>query len=272
MKCDTFHRVLVADDEQPSREYICELVKQDNRFQVVSVCENGESAIAQAAQHPLDAAFLDVQMPGVDGFRVLESIQGIRPLIVFVTAHSEYAVKAFECEAFDYIKKPIEPSRFSHVLDRLHQRLSEREDSRDAGSLASLKSETDIENKTSGAPSKRILKAVREDLLYEEDEIELIESAGNYINVRVNGDTFLVRESLENFCRSLESPNFVRVHRSYSVNVSCVRKMRYGKSGSSELFLSDVHTLPVIRIRPKQVAEILRRLVDPPSIHDDESS
>ena len=269
MSTDSLYSVLVADDELPSRQYVCELIEQDPRFQIVSVCDNGESTVAEAQRVQPNAAFIDIQMPGMNGFEVLESLHSSRPLVIFVTAYGDYALKAFEYEAFDYVKKPIDPSRFSRVLDRIDSRLSENAPISSSTPTATATTEEQLLPNQEESSEKKLLSAVREDLVYQESEVQLIESAGNYVNVRIRDESYLVRESLESFYRNLESPDFVRVHRSYVVNVQWVRKMRYGKSGSAQLFLADGHTVPVSRSRRKEVTDILRRLVDPPSIQDD---
>jgi two-component system LytT family response regulator len=262
------HRVLVADDELPSRQYVCELVRQDPRFEVVAVSDSGQSTVAQSQEIHLDAVFLDIQMPGMDGFEVLEALHGSNPLVVFVTAYGDYALQAFENEAFDYVKKPIDPSRFSRVLDRIHQRLVEKKIVTSQSPQVTSTNVTKTISTSSIQQEKKILNAVRQDLVYQESEIQLIESASNYVDVRINGESHLVRETLENFCRSLSSTDFVRVHRSFVVNVRWVHKMQYGKSGSAELCLVDGHLVPVSRSRRKEVASIIRRLIDPSDMDD----
>lgn len=262
------HRVLVADDELPSRQYVCELVRQDPRFEVVAVSDSGQSTVAQSQEIHLDAVFLDIQMPGMDGFEVLEALHGSNPLVVFVTAYGDYALQAFENEAFDYVKKPIDPSRFSRVLDRIHQRLVEKKIVTLQSPQVTSTNVTKTISTSSIQQEKKILNAVRQDLVYQESEIQLIESASNYVDVRINGESHLVRETLENFCRSLSSTDFVRVHRSFVVNVRWVHKMQYGKSGSAELCLVDGHLVPVSRSRRKEVASIIRRLIDPSDMDD----
>lgn len=269
MTNDSRHNVLIADDELPSRHYVCELVKEDPRFRVVAVCDSGQSTVAHARETPLDAVFLDIRMPGMDGFEVAEAIQDRTPLVVFVTAYGDYALRAFEHEAFDYVRKPIDPARFARVLDRVHQRLLEKK-----AAIAQRPQGRQVEDTTAVAPStsqhgKKLLSAVRQDLLYQECEIQLVESASNYVNVRINDESYLVRESMDNFCRELSSPDFVRVHRSFVVNVRWVRKMRYGKSGSAELDLEGGYVVPVSRSRRKEVTDILRRLIEPSNIQDD---
>jgi len=262
------HLVLVADDELPSRRYVCELIKLDSRFQVVAICDSGKSAVAQAQEFQLDAVFLDIRMPGMDGFEVLETFQDDSPLVVFVSAYGDFALRAFEYKAFDYVKKPIDPARFSQVLDRVHQRLDEKKAATSQMIQSRSTDELHANSPKSIQQDTRVLNAVRQDLVYKESEIQLVESAANYVNVRINSESYLVRESLENFCRKLSSADFVRVHRSFVVNVRWVQKMRYGKSGSAELYLADGHTVPVSRSRRKEVTVIMRRLIDSSEIQD----
>ena len=269
MTGENLYSVLVADDELPSRQYVCELVKQDPRFRVVAVCDSGQSTVTETQKFQLDAVFLDIQMPGMDGFEVLEAIQDSNPLVVFVTAYSDYALRAFEYEAFDYVKKPINPTRFSQVLDRIHQRVAEKKAVNSKLPQVSSTGDTKTISASAIQQGKKVLNAVRQDLIYQECDIQFVESASNYVNVRINDESYLVRESLENFCSRLSSPDFVRVHRSFVVNVQWVRKMRYGKSGTAELDLADGHVVPVSRSRRNKVTDILRRLIDSSDIQDD---
>jgi two-component system LytT family response regulator len=236
----------------------------------MAVCDSGRSALAATERLPLDALFLDIQMPGIDGFGVVQAIQGSRPLIIFITAHGDFALQAFEAQVFDYVKKPIDPARFALVLDRIHQRLIEKQLM--ASQLGQAAADVDSKSTTTGSmpQDQKLLNAVRQDLVYRECEIQCIESASNYVNVRINAESYLVRESLEKFCSRLRSPDFVRVHRSHVVNVRWVRSMRNGKSGSAELDLDDGHVVPVSRSRRKKVSAVLKCLIDPTEIRDDD--
>lgn len=250
-------RALIADDEPLSRGYLRALTELDTRFEVVAVCESGFAAVAYAKDSPLDVAFLDVRMPGLDGFQAFEKMQDTSPLVVFVTAFSDYAVRAYDCGACDYITKPIDPSRFAETLDRVSSRLLERE----AAQSGRTKPASRFAPSCEASQVKRVLAGVRQDVVCLESEIEVIESNGNYVNIRINGETCLVRQSLESFCRKLDSPPFVRVHRSFVVNIRCVRAIRYGKSGTAELELADGFTVAVSRRHRTAVAEVLRSTV-----------
>lgn len=270
MSAATPYRVLVADDEPHSRQYVCALVTRDSRFQVVEVCDCGSSAIAKVQDSHVDVMFLDIQMPGLDGFAVIDAISGHKPLIIFVTAFGEHALRAFEYQAFDYVKKPIDPTRFANVLDRLCQRLDESRSGTSPLVVADAR-----DNAPTSAhinlPSKKVLNAIRQDVLYQEHELQVVESSGNYVNVRVNNESYLVRTTLEHFCQDLDPAIFVRVHRSFVVNVRWVRRMQYGKFGSAELHLADGFVVPVSRGRRTEVAKILRRCNECSEILDDEN-
>ncbi len=271
MSAEFPYRVLVADDEPHSRRYVCALVERDSRFQVAEVCDSGHAAIAKVQDNPVDVMFLDIQMPGLDGFAVIDAIGDIKPLIVFVTAFGEHALRAFEYQAFDYVKKPIDPTRFASVLDRLCRRLNEgRSDTSqlpvpDARVNATTSAKTHI-------PIKKVLNAVRQDVLYQESELQVVESSGNYVSVRVNNETFLVRTTLEHFCQDLDPAIFVRVHRSFVVNIQSVRRMQYGKFGSAELYLADGYIVPVSRGRRSEVAKILRNCSECSEILEDDGT
>lgn len=254
------YQVLIADDELPSRQYIGALVSQDSRFRVLASCDNGLEAVAHARAAQVDVAFLDIRMPGMSGFQVLEAIESSVSLIVFVTAYSDYAVRAYDVDAFDYVTKPLDPTRFSETLDRLSTRLQERRavsQQQATGSAASSGSPMPIHP----AGSKKLLNTVGHDLVCTDDEIEAIESQGNYVNVRIRGEYYLVRESLESFSGQLSAATFVRVHRSFVVNIHRVLAMRHGKSGTAEVVLADGHIVPVSRRHRNRVAEALRKIL-----------
>lgn len=247
-------RALIADDEPLSRGYLRALAELDSRFEIAAVCESGFAAVAYAKDSPLDVAFLDIRMPGLDGFQALAEMRDTNPLVVFVTAYSDYAVRAYECGAFDYVTKPIDPARFAETLNRVTSRLLER----DAAQAGGMEPASRSPSSFPASEEKRVLTGVRQDVVFTESEIEVIESHGNYVSVRINGEPCLVRQSLDGFCRQLDSPFFVRAHRSFVVNLKRVRTIRYGKSGTAELKLADGFVVPVSRRHRNDVTEQLR--------------
>lgn len=248
--------MLIADDERLSRDYLRALIEQDPRFEIALVCGSGLEAIVYASQSHLDVAFLDVRMPGLDGFQTSDGLRNAGPLVVFVTAYSDYAIRAYDCGAVDYVTKPILPSRFAQTLDRINDRLLERAAAQSKGApppTATIKSPLPLD--------RRLLTGVHQDVVYANSEIEVIESEGNYVNVRIHGESYLVRESLDSFSRKLEFPPFVRTHRSFVVNALAVRTIRYGKTGTAELTLADNYLVPVSRRHRNTVAEVLRTVL-----------
>jgi two-component system LytT family response regulator len=250
-------RVLIADDEQLSRDYLYALAKLDARFEVTAVCESGLHVLDCASQSPLDVAFLDVSMPGLNGFQIAERLPRPSPLVVFVTAFSDFAVRAYDCGAIDYVTKPIDPSRFSQTLDRVNDRLHER----DAAQTRMTPPTAAPGGELAAPPERRLLAGVRQDVVYTHSEIQLIQSQGNYVNVWINGEPCLVRESLDRFCSELDPSAFVRVHRSYVVNMRYVRAIRYERAGTAELTLADGFLVPVSRRHRNAVSESLRALM-----------
>lgn len=252
-------RVLIADDEQLSRDYLCALAKLDARFEVTALCESGIQVLEYASQSPLDVAFLDVSMPGLNGFQIVERLPCPPPLVVFVTAFSDFAVRAYDCGAIDYVTKPIDPSRFSQTLDRVNDRLHER----GAAQTRMTPPTADPVRGLAEPQERRLLAGVRQDVVYTHGEIQMIQSQGNYVNVRINGESCLVRESLDRFCSVLDPSAFVRVHRSYVVNMRYVRAVRYERAGTAELTLADGCVVPVSRRHRNAVSESLRTLMPP---------
>lgn len=246
--------MLIADDEVLGRDYVRILVEQDPRFEVVFVCESGDDALTCVEGANIDVAFLDIRMPGLDGFQTADRLIDVSPIVVFVTAFSDYAVRAYEFGAFDYVTKPIDPARFESTLNRVADRLLERQAAQSGGAADLATQEAD------GVPrdSRRLLSGVRQGFVYKDSEVEVVESHGNYVDVRIRGETCRVRESLESFCGKLAFPPFARVHRSYVVNIKCVHTIRYGKSGTAELTLSDGYVVPVSRRHRNGVTEALR--------------
>jgi len=259
MRHEGAFQALVADDEPLSRQYLAALVGHDPRFAVAAACANGSEAAGAAAATKLDVAFLDVRMPRMDGFQALHAMRPYVPLFVFVTAYSEYAVRAFEVDAADYVTKPIDPVRFARTLDRLCVRLAKRREGL-AGRPEVAPADEAFGVAPAGLLGARLLSAVGRELVYRETEIEFVESNRNYVNVRLRGEFTLVRESLESFCRRLPSVDFVRVHRSYVVNMRWVRQLRYGKAGTAEIILADGQAIPVSRRSRRKVAELLRSM------------
>jgi two-component system LytT family response regulator len=259
-------RAIIADDEPLARRGIRQLLEPHSDVTVVAETRNGyETVRALHSLHP-DLLFLDVQMPELDGFGVLREFAAERmPAVIFVTAYDEFAVRAFEAQALDYLVKPVEEARFAKALERTREQL--RADGALALSqrLAALLASREQERLAMPVTRRRLLVPTSSgELVLEAAEIDWIEADDYYAAIHAHGRRHLMRASLAALEARLYGGDvrFVRAHRSALVNVDRVRELRSDSAGESFLVLRDGTRVPVSRRRREQVAEQLRRLAD----------
>ena len=213
-------RALVVDDEPVARRRLKTLLSAESRVDVVGECEDGSGAIhAVRRLHP-DLMFLDVQMPGLDGFDVIELLKPEEcPAIVFVTAYDKYAMKAFDVHAADYLLKPFERGRLTRAVTRAAALAGSAEN---PGRLHAL-----VETVRAGRPLRRFLvRTAERAYAVRTEDVESIESADHYVELRTARGTHLVRESLSTIEKRLDPEAFVRIHRSTIVNVARIAELR----------------------------------------------
>lgn len=237
-------RTLVVDDEPPARHTLRLLLQRHPDFALTTECAHGEDAIAAIRADAPDVLFLDVQMPGLDGFDVLRAIgPSTVPAVIFVTAYDQYALRAFETHALDYLLKPFSDERFEAVLDRVRARLRERNQASIGARLTAMLATT--------GPSPELQQLVVRDggrtLVIPYDDITWIEAEDYYVRVHTKARQTLARLSLRALAASLDPRVFVRVHRSAIVNVRCVREVEPLASGDQRLVLADGTELRVSR-------------------------
>jgi two-component system, LytTR family, response regulator len=236
-------RTIIVDDEPLGREALLEALRHRADVEVVAVCTNGAEALAAAAELSPDLMLLDVQMPAVDGLTVARSLNGHPPpFVVFVTAHDEYAVRAFELEALDYVLKPIEDDRLNDCLDRVKRRhAAQRHESADHLRLAleRLAPRGQEQFLVNGPGGKVTVVAA--------SEIEYVTAADNYVRLHTSRGAPLLRGSLKSVGERLDPERFVRVHRSCLVDARRIREMRTLPNGDYELLLESGTTLPMSR-------------------------
>ena len=226
-------KVVVADDEPPARQVLTSLLAADTDFVLVGECGDGGSAVDVCESRSVDLLFLDVQMPGLDGFGVVGALGPNRvPEIVFVTAFDQHALRAFEAQALDYLLKPFSDERFAHVIAHVKRRLRVR-DAGDLGArLAALTT----------AHEARVRQLVLRDggrtVIIPWDDIDWIEAEDYCVRFHTTRDRPLVRGSLQQMAARLDAAEFVRIHRSAIVNVTRVREIRPLPSGDHEVILS----------------------------------
>jgi two-component system LytT family response regulator len=267
-------RALIVDDEPLARRGIRQLLEPTVDVEVVGECRNGREALAALDTLAPDLVFLDVQMPELDGFDVLRARGPARmPHVVFITAYDEFAVRAFETHALDYLVKPVNEVRFAAALDRVRERMRFAEAlelTRRIGDLLAAHHRrgqrrvgaTDSTSRTPPLiPARRLLvPTATGDLVHDVDELDWIQAEEYYAAVHARGRRHLIRESLASLAQRLDPDRFVRAHRSAIGSLDRVREMRSAAPGESVLVLRDGTRVPVSRRRREQVAELIRRL------------
>jgi two-component system, LytTR family, response regulator len=247
-------RVLVADDEPLARRGVRQLLSGHHDMVVVAESRNGpETLRAMEALSP-DLLFLDVQMPEMSGFDVLRARGPERmPAVVFVTAHDQFAVQAFEAQALDYLVKPLNVERFEAALTRVRQRLEMAEAVDLAARLSAL-----LAAERAAGIERLVVSTANGELVIPVDDIDWIGAEDYYACVYVGGKRHLTREALASLERHLDSRKFVRVHRSAIVRLDRIRELR-GSLGGDKVLLRDGTRVPVSRRRRRAVEELLRR-------------
>jgi two-component system LytT family response regulator len=238
-------RTLIVDDEPLGRERIRSLLHPDPDIDVIGECGDGRQAIAAIVELRPDLLFLDVQMPEVDGFAVLEAIAPERmPAVIFVTAYDRYAVKAFEVHALDYLLKSFDRDRFQAAVGRAKEDIRRAREGqvtdRLAGLLESLQERQKFLTRILVRSSARII-------FLSVDELDWAEAADNYVRLHVGKDTHLLRETLQVFARRLDPATFLRIHRSTLVNLDRIRELRPLFHGDYSVRLKDGTELTLSR-------------------------
>ena len=265
-------RALIVDDEPLARRGIRQLLEPNDDIEIVGECRNGREALAALDTASPDLVFLDVQMPEIDGFEVVRTRGPSRmPHVIFVTAYDEFAVRAFETHALDYLVKPVNEARFAAALDRARERMRFTEalelTRRIGDLLAAHDHRLDRGAEESAAPAASFVPARRlvvptstGDLVLDVDEIDWIQAEDYYAALHARGRRHLIRESLASLEQRLDPRRFIRVHRSAIVSVDRIREMRSAAAtGESFLVLRDGTRVPVSRRRREHVSELIRR-------------
>lgn len=219
-------RTVIADDEPLARERLKLLLAADPEIKIVADCRNGNEVIATLKERQIDLLFLDIQMPGSSGFDVIEAI-GLpnMPMTVFVTAHNEYAVEAFEVHALDYLVKPIERKRLEGALARVKERIRLEEAFAARQEISSVLTALRTVAGQDSYPQRLLAKNGNRGSVVCVSEIEWIEAADYYVCLHAGGKKHLLRESIKALEAKLNPAKFVRLHRSAIVNIDHVREI-----------------------------------------------
>ena len=256
-------RTILVDDEPLAIQGMELRLQQFDDVEIIDKCINGREAIRAIKTHKPDLVFLDIQMPGFDGFSVVQGLMEVEPpLFVFVTAYGDHALRAFEAQAVDYLMKPVDETRLADTLDRVRQRLSEKQSVGEAAmlkdALAEHAPEAAADLAGDGVAATGEVSANRFEKLInikdqgqifrvDVDTIELIEAAGDYMVIKTGDNSLVLRETMKDLEKRLDPRRFQRVHRSTIVNLDLVKQVKPHTNGECFLVLNSGGSVKVSR-------------------------
>ncbi len=250
-------RTLIVDDEKLAIQGLQLRLQPYSDVEVIGTCANGREAIRAIKTEKPDLVFLDIQMPGFDGFSVVKGVMEIEPpLFVFVTAYEEHAIRAFEANAVNYLMKPVDNDKLADTLDRVRTRLAEKRSAEEAEKLKDVLAEIApdaIENLPADEESigryERMINIKDRGQIFRVDveSIEHIEAAGDYMCIYTGDNSLILRETMKDLERRLDPRVFQRVHRSTIVNLDQVRQVKPHTNGECFLVLESGAEVKVSR-------------------------
>ncbi|MDI1296737.1 MAG: LytTR family DNA-binding domain-containing protein [bacterium] len=254
-------RTILVDDESLATQGLMLRLEAHEDVEILETCSNGREAIRAIKTHKPDLVFLDIQMPGFDGFSVVQGMMEVEPpLFIFVTAYSDHAIRAFEAQAVDYLMKPVDEGRLADALARVRLRLSDKRQVQEAEKLREVLAEvapqamSDFNAADEGdAPaSNRFEKLINikdrgQIFRVDVDSIERIDAAGDYMCIYTADNSLILRETMKDLEKRLDPRNFQRVHRSTIVNLSQVRQVKPHTNGECFLVLESGAQVKVSR-------------------------
>jgi two-component system LytT family response regulator len=252
-------KVLVADDEPLARERLASLLSQEPDMEMVGQARDGEEAVTAIHDDSPDLVFLDVQMPQMNGFDVIEAVGSDKmPLVIFVTAYDQHALKAFQVRALDYLLKPFDRERFKDALGRARKQL-EREENGDLGRrlLALVKDLRRDQPKS----DRLVVKSGGRLFFLRTDEIDWVEAAGNYVRLHVGPGSHLLRETMNAIEGRLDPEKFFRIHRSRIVNMERIQELQPWLNGEYAVLLRTGTRLTLSRGYREKLQDRLGRAI-----------
>ncbi len=252
-------RTILVDDEPLAIQGLELRLAAHEDVEIIDKCQNGREAIRSIKTHKPDLVFLDIQMPGFDGFSVVQGMMEVEPpLFVFVTAYSDHAIRAFEANAMDYLMKPVDEGRLADTLERVRQRLTEKRGVEEVEKLKEVLAEVAPEAAEELAASDGDVSASRYEKLInikdrgqifrvDVDTIEVVEAAGDYMCIKTADNTLVLRETMKDLEKRLDPRRFQRVHRSTIVNLDQVKQVKPHTNGECFLVLDSGSQVKVSR-------------------------
>jgi two-component system LytT family response regulator len=254
-------RTILVDDEKLAIQGLQLRLAPFEDVEIIDTCANGREAIRKIKTEKPDLVFLDIQMPGFDGFSVVKGVMEIEPpLFVFVTAYEEHAIRAFEANAINYLMKPVDEQKLADTIERVRQRLAEKKSAEDAEQLLDVLAEVapdraqDFVDTTTITPEsadrfEKLINVKDRGQIFrvEVDTIEHIEAAGDYMIISTGDNSLVLRETMKDLERRLDPRKFQRVHRSTIVNLDLVRQVKPHTNGECFLVLESGAEVKVSR-------------------------
>jgi two-component system, LytTR family, response regulator len=248
-------QALIVDDEPLARERVRSMLRDEADVEIVGECGDGPAAVAAVKKLSPDILFLDVQMPGMDGFDVLRQLDKKQiPIVIFVTAYDQHALKAFEVHALDYLLKPFKPARFKQTLQRARDTLAQKQ----SGTLPEGLLELLAQAKSApGYLSRIAVKTGERTVFIKTAQVDYFEAAGNYVVLHAGKENHVVRETLTALEEKLEAKKFVRINRSTIVNVEQIKELQPMFKGEHVVVLHSGKQLTLTR-GVRELEELLR--------------
>lgn len=250
-------RTLIIDDEPLARQGIRSLLEQDAEIEIIGECTDGVQAIEEIQRSTPDLIFLDVQMPEVNGFDVIDALQSFRtPGIIFVTAFDQYAIEAFKVHALDYLLKPVDEKRFRTALDHAKIFIRSNKNHLLNEKLLNLLGDLKKEQKY---PSRIVIKSNGRILFLPVHEIDWIEAAGDYATIHARKEKYLIREKMSALESKLDANIFIRIHRSTIVNAERIKELQPKFRGEYVVCLNDGTQLTMSRSYRSRLNSLLNK-------------
>jgi two-component system, LytTR family, response regulator len=264
-------RTILVDDEPLAIQGLQLRLQRHDDVEIIDTCLNGREAIRSIKTHKPDLVFLDIQMPGFDGFSVIQGLMEVEPpLFVFVTAYQDHAIRAFEAQAMDYLMKPVEEDRLADTLDRVRQRLTERKGVEEAERLkealvehapeaAEAIGDAGAGEQPAASRYEKLINIKDRGQIFrvDVDSIERIDAAGDYMCIYTGDNTLILRETMKFLEKRLDPRRFQRVHRSTIVNLDLVKQVKPHTNGECFLVLESGAQVKVSRSYKDVVARFV---------------
>jgi two-component system LytT family response regulator len=253
-------RTVIVDDEPLARDFLQMLLVEHKDIELVAQCQNGQEAVSYLQTKPVDLLFLDVQMPEMGGFDVVERL-GLRqlPPTVFVTAYHEHAVRAFDIHAVDYLTKPVDAERLALALERVREKIAAKAALLTQEQLtAMLNGLRNPVDESKSPPSRFLVKDGEKEILVPVEKIDWIEAADYYTCLHVGGRSYMLRESIADLSGKLDPRYFVRIHRSSIVNLDRIREIYRDGQTEGSVVLTNGQQLRMSRSGRQKLMELGR--------------